>query len=226
MSIDERATRHATAASEFNEHLHRGDGMRFVGELIDGLRGLSDAFFTRIHADTEQQLGTDSMLMPISIIKSEIAARNEIELYQVVESALHARAHHYAGDDDWYLHWLLDIRYGDAPDRATIDQRVANYTSRAADPRRRTFVTALERAFPEASRAPLVLYKLLPLAVAITTSVAFGDSGTAQAARDEQKQLLPVIADCARCRGRLLENGEKCAHCGNPLWTYAWLTAY
>ena len=111
-------------------------------------------------------------------------------------------------------------------DRTTLEQRVANYVSRSSDQRRRTFISALERVFPEANHAPLVLYKLLPLAVAICTSVAFGDSATAQAARDEQKQLLPVISDCSRCRGRLLENGEKCAHCGNPLWTFAWLTAY
>jgi hypothetical protein len=48
----------------------------------------------------------------------------------------------------------------------------------------------------------------------------------AQAARERQKQMLSVITDCNRCRGRLLENGEKCANCGNPLWTYKWLTAY
>ena len=37
--------------------------------------------------------------------------------------------------------------------------------------------------------------------------------------------LLSIIRDCAECHGSVLENGEQCRNCGNPLWKYDWLTA-
>ena len=36
---------------------------------------------------------------------------------------------------------------------------------------------------------------------------------------------LPVIGDCRACRGKVLDNGEQCSVCGNPLWKPEWLMA-
>ena len=55
-----------------------------------------------------------------------------------------------------------------------------------------------------------------------------GESGSLDLARSLRKQqtsLLPAILDCHRCRGRLLDCGESCPECGNPLWKYNWLTS-
>jgi hypothetical protein len=70
----------------------------------------------------------------------------------------------------------------------------------------------------------LVLLRLVPAAVQIAVALSFGKSPDAQHWRHEQVEILPSIRDCPRCRGRLLENGEQCTMCGNPLWTFDWLT--
>ena len=44
-------------------------------------------------------------------------------------------------------------------------------------------------------------------------------------ARKRQQSILPGIGDCGACRGNVLDNGERCAQCGNPIWKYDWLTA-
>ena len=98
------------------------------------------------------------------------------------------------------------------------------YVSKSADDQRLAFGNILATALPEASRAPLVLLRLVPAAVQIATALAFGKSADAQQWRHEQTEILPSIPDCYRCHGKLLENGEQCTMCGNPLWTYEWLT--
>jgi hypothetical protein len=70
-----------------------------------------------------------------------------------------------------------------------------------------------------------VLYRLFPLAAGIVTATAFVDAGAAAELRESQTSWLPSIADCGECRGRVLENGEQCAVCNNPLWNYEWLNA-
>ena len=65
----------------------------------------------------------------------------------------------------------------------------------------------------------------MPLAVEIVTSLAFGDSPQATQLRARQAALLPVIVDCHHCRGKLLDNGEQCPECGNPLWQFDWLSS-
>jgi hypothetical protein len=85
------------------------------------------------------------------------------------------------------------------------------------------FSSALERALPEARKAPLVIYRLYPRAVRIATAIAFGDALRAQEIRSEQISFLPIIADCHHCHGAPLENGESCVDCGNPLWKIKWL---
>src|SRR5215211_6646503 len=75
MSSDDRQARLAVAAEEFNLHEHRDTGSRVATNLADGFNTLRDAFFTRVYDDVEQVVGTDSMLMPISRVKSEMAAK-------------------------------------------------------------------------------------------------------------------------------------------------------
>ncbi|MCC6124903.1 MAG: hypothetical protein IT426_08075 [Pirellulales bacterium] len=77
----------------------------------------------------------------------------------------------------------------------------------------------------EAASAPLVVFRLFPLAVQIVTARAFGDRKTADELRSRQADILPSINDCRHCRGRVLDVGEPCPKCGNPLWTYEWLIA-
>jgi hypothetical protein len=226
MSPDDRQARLAVAAEEFNLHEHRDTGSRVATNLADGFNTLRDAFFTRVYDDVEMVIGTDSMLMPISRVKSEIAAKTEIDIYQVAESVATAREKHFVTtEDDWYLSWLAQLRLGDGADSPGVNQRLAYYLSKSSDDRRRSFSTVLERALPEARRAPLIIYRLLPLAIGIMTAVAFGDSALAHELRKRQVRLLPSILDCHDCHGSLLDNSEKCPQCGNPLWFYNWLTA-
>ena len=77
----------------------------------------------------------------------------------------------------------------------------------------------------ESLAAPLVLFRLLPPAVQIVTARAFGDRKTADELRSQQAALLPSISDCRQCGGIVLGDSEQCPKCGNPLWTYEWLTA-
>ena len=226
MSLAEGISRRAQAGIFFNEHEHRDDGTRLANNLADGLNLLRDLFFTRIHVDVETAFGTDSMLAPISMAKSEAKAKMEIDVYQIAESVEVVRARQYIGtSDEWFVHWLGRLRLGDSLTDPGVAQRLAYYGARSPDDRRRAFSEALERAIPEANRAPLIIYRLLPLAVQVTTATAFGDLVQAREARKRQKALLSCIADCHDCRGVLLDIGEQCPQCGNPFWKFAWLTA-
>jgi hypothetical protein len=104
-------------------------------------------------------------------------------------------------------------------------RRIAYYVSKPATEQRLAFSNILSVAMPEATRAPLILLRLLPPAVQIATALAFGKSEDALVWRHEQVEIMPSIVDCHRCHGKLLENGEQCTMCGNPLWTFEWLTA-
>ncbi len=226
MTPELRLQRRVAAAGRFNEHLGRGDGERVAGGLADGLGLLADLFLTRVHVDVQRNFGTDSMLMPTSIIKSEEKAKAEIELFQIAEAAAQALEFQYVpGEDEWHVAWLAELRLGDQATSTHASQRLAQYRGRKAEDRRKVFSTLLERTLPEASRAPLVLYRLYPLAVSIVTSLAFGDHARALDARKRQQSILPGVGDCSACRGSVLDNGERCAQCGNPVWKYDWLTA-
>lgn len=226
LSQEERVQRRAAAAASLNLHEHRNDGEQIVNSLEAGLHELRDALYTRIHADVEQEFGMDSMLSPLSLVKSEARTKAEINIYQIAESAAEARASNYAsGADDWFVRWLATLCLGEQSELPAVVQRLSQYVGKSADDRRRTFSTVLERTLPEARHAPLIVYRLLPLAVAIVTAVAFGDHARATDARKRQTTLLPNIPDCHQCHGNLLDNGEQCASCGNPMWKYDWLTA-
>ncbi len=225
MSTQERSQRRTDAADEFESHENRADGVPIVNLLADGLSMLRDLLFTRIHGDVEQMFGIDSMLMPVSLLKSEATAKTEIEIYEVVESTAVAEANKYVSDAEWFSGWLGKLRLGDAITSPPVVQRVAAYRSRSADDRRRIFSSQLQRVHPEAGRTPLVMFRLLPLAVSIVTALAFGDHQRAEETRKRQLTWLPSIADCHNCHGRLMDVAEECPQCGNPIWKYNWLTA-
>ena len=97
--------------------------------------------------------------------------------------------------------------------------------AKTIEERRSAFIDEMARILHESASAPLVLFRLLPPAVQIVTARAFGDRKTADGLRLQQVAYLPSINDCRLCRGQVLDDSEQCPKCGNPLWTYEWLTA-
>lgn len=213
------------AADQFNRRLARTDGPRVVASLTDGLNGLAEALLVRVQSDAERVWGADSMLLPTSLLKTQQRARLEIDIDQCCESAEAAQAAGIADHDRWYADWVLRLRLGEAAGETGVVRRVAEYAARDAAGRRLLFMGVLERLLPGARRAPLVLYRLYPLAVRTATALALGHGALALESRRQQLALLPAIADCHQCRGALLDNGESCPQCGNPLWKYEWLTS-
>lgn len=222
MELKECTERRAEAGRLLNEHTGRDNGLQVATSLADGIVTIRNLLFTRIHEDVESKIGLDSMLLPLSPLKSEMAAKLEIELFCIAESSFQAQK--YVPDVEWYVAWLTRLRLGDDSENPRVQRRIAKYRESAEDARRLLFSTYLERAYPEARRAPLVLYRLFPLAVRIVTAVAFGNPLDANDLRNRQSFWLPSIPDCNECHGATLDNGEKCRICGNPVWSYRWLT--
>lgn len=227
MTTEPRELRHGKTADAFNQHESRGDGAAVIASLTGGFLVLRDKLFDRIHRDVEKHVGMDSMLMPLPGGRAEEQAKNEIDLFNIAESAAHVRERGYVcGDEDWYRNWLGRLRFRESFSSPAITGRIDSYLKTAGSTSSRSeFATVLERVFPEARRAPLVLFRLYPLAVRLATSIAFSDGSAAEQLRERQKLILPIIADCGECRGELLENGDTCRQCGNPLWRFDWLTA-
>lgn len=224
--LDDFVSEELQAAVEaFRRHDGRSDAERAVLALHGGLNLLREFFYRRIHQDVEQVVGKDSLLMPVSEAKSRRLVSEETELYQTAESAAAVAQRAYVSvSDRWYLDWLARTRLGEHATSEDLDQRLSRYWSATADDRRLAFIDALSRIFPESRQAPLVLFRLFPLAIQMTTSQAFNDQATAEQLRSEQVAILPAITDCRQCRGKLLEAGERCDRCGNPLWKYEYLT--
>ncbi len=222
MELKECTVRRAEAGRLLDEHTGRNDGTQTANSLADGIATLRNLLFTRIHEDVESKIGLDSMLLPVSPLKSEMAAKVEIELFCIAESSFQARQ--YVPDLDWYVPWLARLRLGDYSENAQAQRRIRRYREKDEDHRRLSFSTYLERTYPEARSAPLILYRLFPLAVKIVTAVAFGNPLDANDLRNRQSFWLPSIPDCNECHGATLDNGEKCRVCGNPVWSYRWLT--
>ncbi len=216
----------AKAVEQFDRHEKRRDGARVVGCLIGGLTVLRESLYLRVHQDVEQAMGVDSMLMPVSELRALQRTSEEIEAFQVAESAATVGQFGYVAEaETWYLPWLARLRGGQPGQEATMLPQIRAYFSASADQRRLDFADVLARVIPESRRAPLVLFRLVPLAVQIATALAFGDHATASRLREQQLALLPAIADCQQCRGQVLESDESCRACGNPLWKYDWLVS-
>jgi len=216
----------AEAVEDFDRHEKRTDGARVVSSLVGGLIVLRESLYLRVHQDVERVLGKDSMLIPLSETKSQHRTRDAIETYQVAESAVAVGDFGYVSTkDDWYLSWLARLRLGERKADAETIQQLRRYVSKTPHDRRLAFMDVLARVLPESRRAPLILFRLVPWSVQIVTAVAFGDHATASDLRTRQVTDLPGIGDCRQCQGKVLDNGETCPACGNPLWRYEWLTA-
>jgi Zn-finger nucleic acid-binding protein len=214
------------AAERLNEHAKRADGARLVLSLNKGLTILTNTLFARLHADVERRIGVDSMLMPVSELATAIATRREIEIYQVAQCAIVVRQCHFlTAADDWFLDWLAPLRLETSHGEASVKARLLDYLVRPDDDRQRLFTNVLAKILPESTRAPLVVFTLYPLAIALVVVQAFGDPAGAESLRRRQSDILPSVRDCPECRGVVMENGEQCRACGNPLWTYEYLMA-
>lgn len=209
---------------EFERHENRTDGQRVVTSLDSGLSVLRDLLYGRLHFDVEQMVGTDSMLMPLSEGKTQLATKVQIEIYQVVESIGAVQEGRGISSIEWYLDWLTRFRLGETAGKEKAQKQIAAYRGMKPDGRRLAFTDVLMRVLPESRKAPMVLFRLVPLAIQIATAVAFGDAPAAAHLRQQQKSILPAVADCHACHGAVLDNGALCDVCSNPLWSYNWLT--
>jgi hypothetical protein len=225
MITPEKQNRLKAAAGRFEQYTRRSDGAGVVQSLDVGLDLLRDLCYTRIHRDVEHVFGVDSLIEPVSAIKAELETKRQIDVYLAAEAIAFVRlANYLAAEPKWVETWLSSLRldaYAEYP--GVIDQ-LQTYLGHAAPERRLDFSTTLERTHAEARKAPLVLYQLLPAAVAIAAAAAFGDAAQCDLARSEQRLILPSLSDCRVCHGAVLPPGQSCAECGNPLWKFAWLT--
>jgi hypothetical protein len=211
---------------EFGQHSGRADAPQAVASLAGGLGLLDDLLYFHLHDDVERVFGADSMLVPVSASKSRQTTKCEIELYQIAESA--AAAHEFGylpAEESWYVPWLAKLRLEQSPLGPKHRERIDWYLSKAAHARQLALTDVLALTLPESRRAPLVLFTLFPLAVQIATALAFADPRRAEQLRAAQIDQLPVLADCHQCHGRVLENGQRCPGCGNPLWETRWLVS-
>jgi hypothetical protein len=220
MVFSGKLERRAHAASVFGDELQRGDGPEIVARLYDGFTLLADLLYARVHGDVERHVGVDSMINPLSELKAEARTKAEILAYVVAESSAFVAERQYVPAQMLYRPWLAALLVDERNLPVPSSDRFATYDTASADDRRRAFSVVLERAMPEASRAPLVIYRLMQLAVKLATAQGFGRTEHAQAQRDRQLVLLQSILDCSACAGQLLPAGEKCPRCGNPFWKY------
>jgi hypothetical protein len=225
MNVKEAIERRNRAAAELfaREHLH--NEKMIVNRLGDGLTSLRNLLFARIHEDVEANFGSDSMIIPVSERKMEERVKGEIEVYQVavaVEEAADRR--YFRQDPEDFAHWLCGLRLGEGYEETHYARRLEHYLSLPRIERRVDFTGVLARALPEAARAPLILFRLYPLAIRIVTNLAFDDTLSAAEWRNQQIEWQPAIADCHECLGRPLDVDEVCTVCSNPVWAYRWLT--
>ncbi len=216
------------AQAELSQHVSAVNSSDTAGNLLNGLTTLRKLLLTRLHCDVEAEFGVDSALAPATAaeaVREMRHAAEEIEAYSLVlVIAEVARSGYAKGDLEWFRDWLLRLRCGDDVDSSLV-ARLQQYDQLNDAQRRRMFSSFLEQALPEATKAPLIIYRLFPRAVRIVTALAFGDALRAREIRGEQISFLPVIGDCHHCHGLPLENGETCVECGNPLWKIRWLNA-
>ena len=225
MTFEHRASAYATAAKEFDANTGRDTGRSVAEKLDQRLVLLQDLLYSRLHGDVQQAVGMDSMLMPVSELKTQLAAKTDISLYQVAESrAAAVELGVRATDDDWYSPWLARLLLGEPIDADTL-ARLGEYDSKSPRQRMLAFTDVLARVLPESRQAPLVLFNLFPISVWIATAIALGDRVRAAEFRKKQLDLQPALGDCTVCRGQLLVTGKQCRKCGNPVWKYDWLVA-
>jgi len=214
--------------AEFKERLGGPASIDTADSLWRGLSTLRKLLLTRLHNDVEAQFGIDTIRAPSTKEEARREVHNagtEIEVYSAVVVLAEAAHSGYAkADFPWFCQWLTRLVWGDHPD-ADVLERLQAYDQLNDGERRRMFASHVEQALPEATSAPLVVYRLYPRAVRVATALAFGDRLRASDIRGEQIAYLPVITDCHECHGAPLDNGEVCNQCGNPLWKLNWMNA-
>ncbi len=219
--------RHQQAQTEIQQQLALNSN-DIVASLSNGLLTLRELLLTRLHNDVEAAFGVDSLLAPVTSEEAQREihlATEEIEIYSLVVVLAEVAHSNYAnGQTDWFRDWLLRLRF--APEfQAAVRRRMEFYEPNGDNQRRHMFASIIEQALPEATKAPLIIYRLYARSVRIATALAFGDALRAREVRSEQIAYLPIIADCHECHGLPLDNGNVCPHCGNPLWKIHWLNA-
>jgi hypothetical protein len=217
-------------ASQFVKEFETKSGGRNGAEVVSGLDAgmnlLSEMLYLRLHQDVEKARGADSMLVPISEMRSRRTTLKEIASYQVAESTAAVRQFGYLpSGDEWYVSWLTGLLLKESSPDSTHRQRIDGYLSKTERARRLAMTDVLVAVLPDSRRAPLVLFLLFPLAIHITTALAFGDHAVAERLREQQIELLSIIPSCSQCCGRVLKNGDSCLQCANPLWNSEWLNS-
>jgi hypothetical protein len=220
----ENSSARAEAAHEYDSRTGRGDGQNVVEVLSRRLALLQDLLYLRLHGEVQQKIGQDSMLMPVSELKAQLAAKTETALFQAAESRAEAiELGVVAAEDDWFAPWLCRLLLDEAD--AEELERLAAYTRQPDRQRQLSFTDVLAKVLPQSNQAPLVLFNLYPLSVRIAAALAFGDRPRAEKLRRQQFDVQPALADCTVCRGQLLNTGKQCPQCGNPVWKHKWLVA-
>ena len=225
MPISQKSERRRSAAEELQQRCPAVDSQQVVDSLSVGLSHLRDLLVVRTHDDVESKYGADSMLgTSLDRIEKRIhRTKVEIEAYACIVVEDEAVASGYIDNDGaWFTDWIFRLRFGEGY-ASFMDQRLEFYHSPTMEERRLKFLSALQRAMPESTRTPLVLFRLFPRAVRIVAAVAFGDPLRGQELRREQARFLPAITECHECHGRVLDNEEICRCCSNPVWNFAWL---
>ncbi len=221
-----QAAKMGEAIETFNRLAGRDDGQQVTTGLDAGLSVLRDLIYGRMHFDVERVVGADSMLMPLSEMRTQRDTQTQIDVLQVAESAFAVAQFGYLGPDAvWYVDWLTKLRLSKADVGSELTQEITTYAQMTPDARRLAGMDSLNKVLPESRNAPLVLFRLMPLAVQIATALSFNDQATAAEIRSRQISLLPAITECHECRGAVLENGDICKVCNSPMWKYEWLTA-
>jgi hypothetical protein len=222
--IKDATSARAEAAREFNSRTGRADGASAVETLAQRLALLQDLLYLRLHGEVQQKIGQDSMLMPVSELKAQLAAKTETALYQAAEARAEAiELGVVAADDDWFGRWLCRLLLGEA--EAEELERLLAYAKQPDRQRLLSFTDVLAKVLPQSGQAPLILFNLYPLSVRISAALAFGDRPRAEQLRRQQLEMQPALSDCTVCRGQLLNTGKQCPQCGNPVWTHKWLVA-
>ena len=213
----------ARAAAEFDQHERRTDGKRIADRLAKNLTSLRESLLRRLVAP-EGSMPVDSMLMPVSSLKAQQHASEEVEAFMIAESAEAVRLFQLVKDaESWYVQWLTAMRFDSWNPMGNMPERVAAYLEKPSDERRLQFSNVLVEVIPDSRHAPLVLFRLLPTAVHVATALAFGDREKAAKIRQEQAKILPSIVYCQECHGKLLQDDQECSTCGNPFWNQQWL---
>ena len=219
MNTQEIVSRSAAAAEEFDRHEHRSDGSRVLESLCGGLTLIRDAVYARVHADVERRMGMDSMIFPLSEEKSERTTKLEIEIYQIVVTSGAAEAKGYVSDGKWFRDWLAEFRMGRIDGDSRAARRMTYYVSKSAGDQRLAFGNILATALPEASRAPLVLLRLVPAAVQIAVALAFGKSAMPSSggtSRPRSCPRSPIAATAAASSWRTASNARRAATRSGP----------